>query len=266
MEKETIQLSIDNVELQAEPYTAQVISESIKKRDSEIENLKQQLATKKMSNESKEYLIDDTLRKFDSMDALFAEMNPMYKDMKTKCDEFMKKYNDMKGKYNDMKGKCDELKSKCDELTSSLEASKISAKKDSDTLAELETLKGENLILKEELSKRNDAELINQQVTERCNLITDVSTKLKLDAMELSTLSNKEIKIKAIQSTCELPVNQDMDESFINGAFAIAMKLPRSNFDEEKQKIENIKTKPTQKNEVDEHFKKRIDILNGVIR
>lgn len=264
--KESIQLSLDGAEFEGSSNAVQLISDSIKKRDAQIELLKNQLKENSMS--TKEYKIGDKYHRFDSLDAMFNELNPLYNDMKAKCDEFMSKYNNAKAKcdefmakYNDVATKYSDMKAQCDELMGKYnDMCMTSTKKDS----EVETLKGENLILKNELDKRSDADLINAQVTERCNLITDVSTRLKLDSQELFPLSNKDIKIKAIKATCELPVHTDMDDSFIDGAFAIAMKLPRSDFNEEVKKIENIKTQTNQDVNPDlVDLQRRIQLLNG---
>jgi chromosome segregation ATPase len=266
--KNPVQLTLDNATFEADPSAVKFISESITKRDSIIQNLKNELDSKTM----KEYKVGDTYRKYDSLDAMFGDFDPLYKDMKSKCDEMMNKYNDMKSQCDAMKVKCDEMMTKYNDMSAKYNDMAASCsmleKKDSEQTAEIEKLSGENLILKSEVEKRFDSNEIETKVSERCSLINEVSQKLKLDSVELLTLSNEEIKIKAIQSTCDFPVEKTMEKTFIDGAYAMAMRLPRSDFAEQKNKIENIRiNRNTNNDEVDEatkHFKRQIEKLNGV--
>jgi chromosome segregation ATPase len=260
-----VQLNLDDAMFEGDPLTVKLLHESITKRDSTIENLKKELELKTMS---KEYKVGDTYRKYDSLDAMFADFDPLYSGMKSKCDELEKKYNDMKSKCDAMKSKCDEMMTKYNDLsqkyTDMSERYGMAEKKDSLQNAEIEKLSGENLILKGELEKRFDSNEIESKVSERCKLISEVSKTLRLDSAELLTLSNEEIKIKAIQATCDFPVEKTMEKTFIDGAYAMAIKLPRSDFAEQKNKIENIKVNKITNNDADDHFKRRIEKLNGV--
>lgn len=268
---ETTQLNLDDAIFEGSPYALSIISSAIEKRDSEIKNLKETM--------TKQYKVGDSYKRYDATDDLFNDLNPLYLDavdkyskMKAKCDEILTQYNDMKAKcdetfsqYNDMKAKCDEIKKKYDEMNDKFSQME---KKDSLQIAEIEKLSGENLILKNEIGKRSDSEEIARKVNERCTLIAEVSKMLRLDSDTLFPMSNKEIKIKAIQSLCDFPVEKTMEDTFIDGAYTMAKGIKRTDFAMEVKKIENIKTEinKDKSNPFVEDLQRRIAILNkGVI-